>query len=98
MIKFKTLKFKHYREAQEINKRIKNEEATEEEVLRFALALVAEWDFVDVETEEPLPVGELDELSLEQCREVNAEFARLMGVTAEVPKASEGPSSSTLED
>ncbi|MCK5307180.1 MAG: hypothetical protein KAJ73_01080 [Zetaproteobacteria bacterium] len=95
MVRFKTVKFKHYRQAQGINKRIESEEATDEEILRFALSLVAQWDFVDGDTGEPLEIGELDELSMEQCREVNELFAQVMGVTAEVPKASDEPSSST---
>lgn len=95
MIKFKVLKFKHYREAQEINKRIDAQEATDEDVLRFALSLIEDWDFVDAETGEPLPMGELDELSLEQCAEVNRMFARRMGVTAEIPKENGEPSPST---
>jgi hypothetical protein len=96
MIKFKKLKFKHYKQAQIINQRIDANEATAEDVLLFALSLVADWDFVDAETSEALPVGgPPDELSLEQCAEVNNTFARLMGVTAEIPKASEEPSPST---
>ena len=95
MVRFKTIKFKHYRRSQEINDRIDKEEATDEEILLFALSLVAEWDFVDGDTDEPLELGELDELSIEQCREVNERFAQKMGVTAEVPKASDDPSSST---
>lgn len=95
MVRFKTIKFKHYRQAQEINARIDAGEATDEEVLRFALSLVAEWDFVDADTSKPLPINELNELSMEQCREVNEGFARKMGVTAEVPKGSDGPSPST---
>ena len=96
MIKFKTVKFKHYRQAQGINERIDSGEATDEEVLLFALSLVDEWDFVDADNgNTPLEIGELDELSMEQVSEVNEESARLMGVTAEVPKVSEEPSSST---
>ena len=95
MVRFKTVKYKHYRQAQIINKRIKSEEATDEEILLFALSLVAEWDFVDGDTDKPLELGELDELSVEQCREVNELFARKMGVSVEVPKAREEASSST---
>jgi len=97
MVQFKTLKFKHYREAQAINARIESGEATEEDVLRFALSLVSDWDFTDAETGEALPIGELDELSLDQCAEVNGAFAQKMGVTAEVKKVSgeQSPSTST---
>jgi hypothetical protein len=95
MIKFKILRFKHYRQAQEINKRIDAQEATDEDVLRFAVSLIEDWDFVDAETGDPLPVGEIDELSLEQCAEINLMFARRMGVTAEIPKENGEPSPST---
>ena len=95
MVRFKTVKFKHYRQAQEINERIDQGEATDEEVLRFALSLVAEWDFVDGDSGRKLELGELDELSMDQCREVNELFARQMGVAAEVPKQNGEPSSST---
>lgn len=95
MVEFKTIKFKHYRQAQAINKRIDSGEATDEDVLRFALSLVKSWDFVDEDTGEPLPVGELDELSLEQCAEVNLLFSRKMGVDAEIPKETSEHSSST---
>ena len=95
MVLFKTVKYKHYRIASEIDERIDSGEATDDEILRFALSLVAEWDFVDGDTGEPLELDELDELSMEQCREVNELFARKMGVTAEIPKANEEHSSST---
>jgi len=98
MIKFKTLKFKHYREAQAINERVESGEATDEDVLRFALALVDAWDFTDADTGEPLPIGELDELSLDQCAKVNGEFARLMGVSVEVKKTNGEPLPSTSTD
>ena len=95
MVRFKTVKYKHYRIASEIDERIDQGEATDDEVLKFALSLVAEWDFVDGDTGEALELDELDELSMEQCREVNELFARKMGVTAEIPKENGNPSSST---
>ena len=95
MVLFKTVKYKHYRIASEIDERIDSGEATDDEILRFALSLVAEWDFVDADTGEPLALDELDELSLDQCREVNELFGRQMGVAAEVPKQNGEPSSST---
>lgn len=95
MVLFKTVKYKHYRIASEIDERIDQGEATDDEVLKFALSLVAEWDFVDADTGEPLALDELDELSIEQCREVNDLFGRQMGVAAEVPKQNGEPSSST---
>lgn len=90
MINFKTIKFKHYREAQELNRRIDAGDATEEDVLRFALSLIDEWDFKDAETGQPLSIEDLDELSLEQCAEINLMFARKMGVSTEIPKEKGG--------
>jgi hypothetical protein len=95
MVRFKTIKFKHFRQAQEINKRIESNEATDEEILLFAVSLVDEWDFVDVETQEPLALDDVDNLSMAQCGEINELFARAMGVTAEIPKENGSPSSST---
>jgi len=87
MVTFKTIKFRHYREAQAIARRIENGEATDEEAVMFALELVSTWDFKDEDTQEPIPVGEVDELSLGQLNEVLAEFNRLM-TGAAVPKVS----------
>ena len=88
MVRFKTVKFKHYRAAQALNKRIDAKEATDEDTLLFALALVKEWDFVDEDTGEPLPpeVEFLDELSVEQCGELAGAFARKMEAVTAVPK------------
>ena len=95
MIKFKALKFKHYREAQAINRLIDAGEAVDEDVFRFAVSLIEEWDFVDVETGQAIPLREIDELSLKQCAEINSAFAGAMGVAGDaVPKVSDAPSSS----
>lgn len=96
MVKFKPLKFKHFRQARELNSRIDAGEADDADILLFAASLVEEWDFVDVETGKAIPLGEIDELTLDQCAQINTEFARKMGVSAEVPKESAGQSPSTL--
>jgi hypothetical protein len=91
MITFKTIKFKHFRRAQELRKLIEAEEATDEDILRFGLDLVKSWDFKDEETGKPLPPGveSLDELSMPQCAEVNLLFAEeIQGKVPDVPKAS----------
>lgn len=97
-IEFKTIKFKHYRQAQKINKMIASGEITDEDILRFAASLVKSWDFVDADTGEALPpgLGALDELSMTQCAEVNKLFAdEVNGVVVKVPKANAEPSPST---
>ena len=97
MIQFKSLKYKHYRRARELRALIEAEEATEEEIVVFALELVADWDFVDAETGEQLAVGTniIDELSIEQLSEVLEVFTEKFRKPAIVPKASGGPSLST---
>lgn len=97
MIVFKTIKFKHYRQAREINKLVAAETVEDEDVLRFSLSLVKSWDFVDAETGDPLPVGleALDELTMEQCAEVNMLFANEVNKTVKVPKTNAEPSPST---
>lgn len=97
MIKIKELKYKHYRQAQALLKRAQAGEASDDEILTFALSLIEEWDFTDVETGQPLPLGELDELSLSQFNELKAVFEQMkgLGVTFLVPKANDAPSPST---
>ena len=98
MVRFKTIKFKHYRQAQELRKLIEAKEAKDEDILLFSLSLVKTWDFVDEETGEALPPGleSLDELSMAQCGEVNLLFAEeIQGKVKAVPKTNAEPSSST---
>lgn len=92
MVKFKTLKYKHYRQARAL---AANEDATEDEHISFVLSMVAEWDFVDTETGVPLPVGvaSMDELIIEQMNEVTTLFNQQISLT--VPKATAGQSRST---
>ena len=94
MVRFKTIKYKHYRKARQLTAREDAGEDVEEEYLSFALSMVAEWDFVDEETGSSLPVGakSLDELSLGQMVEVSTLFNRKFGDMSSVPKASAEPS------
>ena len=58
MVKFKTIKYKHYRDARELMAREEVDDiGAEEEHFCFLLELVSEWDFVDGDTKEPIPVG-----------------------------------------
>lgn len=98
MVRFKVIKFKHYRQAQELRKLIEAEKAKDEDILRFGLNLVKDWDFVDAETEEALPPGlaSLDELSMNQCAEVNMLFAEeITGKVVAIPKTNAEPLPST---
>lgn len=97
MVKFKTLKYKHQREAKELSAKIQAGEASSEDINLFVLGMVAEWDFVDAETGSPLPIDKsgLEEMSIQQFQEMNRLFNEAMEVgVAAVPKVNGGPSPS----
>lgn len=102
MVKFKVIKNKHAFKAMKISKRVDaGEEGLEEILLRFIVSLVMEWDFVDVETGEPLAadVESLEEMSLEQSSEMMELFNVKMSAKGIIPKtnAERSPSTSTEE-
>lgn len=74
MVKLKAIKYKHYRRALELNAQIEAGTIDEDELVVFTIELVDQWDFIDSETGQPLPVDPdiRDELSIEQFRELNA--------------------------
>ena len=95
-IKFKNLKLKHYRKAQEINARIDADEANEMDIIEFAISLVASWDFIDADTGERLRQSDMEELSTDQIEELLNSFSEeFAGAMAAVPKANAEPSPST---
>lgn len=85
MIKFKVLKYKHQKEAQDINRRIEDGTVEDDEILKFVVSLVDSWDFKDEETGKPLKFDDYLELSLEQYKDLMHSFNRRMGGD-EVPK------------
>ena len=96
-IEFKVIKYKHYRRALELTSREDEDDPTaEDEHFRFLLSLVAEWDFVDEETGEPLAPGveSIDELTIPQMNEVTTAFNRIFSQATIVPKANAGRSAS----
>ena len=98
MVKFKVIKYKHYRRALELTAREDVDDATaEDEHFRFLLGLVAEWDFMDGETGDPLTPGEaaIDELTIPQMNEVTSAFNQIFSQSTTVPKTSAGHSLST---
>lgn len=97
MVKFRTLKYKHYREAKKLQAREIAGEDVEEEYLSYAISMVAEWDFIDDDAGEPLPTeaSSIDELSLEQVNELSTLFNRKFGDMGAVPKTNAEPSPST---
>lgn len=103
MITFRTIKYKHRRQALEIAAQAEQVEAEEDPVQAqeleqaitdLAMAMVESWDLVDAETGEPIPPGEADELTMEQYDQVMTEFNRQMRERAEVPKTNASPSHS----
>ncbi|KKN57467.1 hypothetical protein LCGC14_0561790 [marine sediment metagenome] len=99
MVKFKVIKYKHALKAIEMTKRSDAGEELTDESLRFMVGLVKEWDFLDADTDEPLPVGteSMGEMSIEQMNEMTELFNLKMAMKTTVPKASAecSPSSST---
>ena len=84
MIEFKTLKYKHYKKSQKIYNNQNPDDpddTTLDDVVVYAVNLVKQWDFIDEDTGEPLPVSEesINELSLGQFQELFREFNAKMG-------------------
>ena len=97
-IEFKVIKYKHYRRALELTSREDEDDPTaEDEHFRFLLSLVAEWDFIDGDTADPLTPGveSIDELTMAQLNEVTTAFNRIFSQSTAVPKVSAGRSLST---
>ena len=95
MVKFKVIKYKHYRRALELTAREDVDDATaEDEHFRFLLGLVKEWDFRDGETEDPITPGveSIDELTIAQFNEVTTAFNKIFSTSTAVPKVSAGHS------
>ena len=109
-VKFKTIKYKHYRKGLKMTAEVdETEDVPESDRIemqdrhfRFLLGLVKYWDFVDADTGETLPVGEdsIDELSMEQLNEITTIFNKQFEDDATVPKETAGrsPSTSTRKD
>jgi len=93
VVRFLTVRFKHYRIAKELIAK----DASEEETFAFVISLVDEWDFVDADTGKALPaeLASLGELSIKQFNEVMELFNLEMGFVTKVKKMTGEPSSST---
>ena len=100
MVKFRTIKYKHARKAIDMTNRSIAGENVEEESLRFMINLVKDWDFLDADTGEPLPVSEesMDEMSIEQMNEMTELFNQKMSMKNTVPKTNAECSPSTLTE
>ena len=93
MVRFKVVKYKHFRQATELIE----SDASEAEHFAFVISMVDGWDFKDAETGKALPaeLASMDELSIDQFNEVMELFNQEMGFVTKVKKTSGGPSSST---
>lgn len=95
MVTFKTIKYKHKKIVDDLIKKVESEQATDDEVDAFIVSLVASWDFMDVDTGEPIQVSleGVGELSIEQynslMEEFNAEMSQGVKKKSE-PKSSSG--------
>lgn len=94
MVRFKTLKYKHFRRAQEILVEIKAGTATDLAADQFVVQLIEDWDYTDIETGQAIPIGELGELSLEQYTECMEAFNTRMTQASNIPKVNASPSPS----
>jgi hypothetical protein len=85
MLEFKAVKYKHIIAAMELNDKLEAGDATEEDLIIFAINMVKKWDFRDADTNKPLKLGELQELTREQIDLVTEGFREAMEGTS-VPK------------
>lgn len=88
MVKFTVIKYKHALKSIGMTKRIDAGEDLTDESLRFMVSLVKEWDFLDADTNEPLPVDveSMGEMSIEQMNEMTELFNLRMSTKNTVPK------------
>ena len=98
MVEFKTIRYRHWREAMEF---VTAEEAGEDrtdEYMGFVIGMVKTWDFTDPDTEEKIPVSAdaLYDMTVEQIKEMAGSFNRRFAQMSTVPKVSASKSSSIL--
>ena len=93
MVKWKVIKYKHQKKAQELSQLNESGKLSPDEATEFIVSLVADWDFKDAETGEEIPVGEYDELTLEQYEDLVSQFNDTMAGIS-VPKTNAEPSRS----
>lgn len=86
MVVFRTVKVKHYRKIMSLYAQVEAGDADELAILEFAGNLVVKWDFLDADTGEPLPPGEVEELSPDQVEELLTTFESGTNRDAQVPK------------
>jgi hypothetical protein len=78
MVKFKVIKYKHQKQMMELRARTERGEIPEDEANDLLMSLIEDWDFCDIETGEPIPVGQPDELTMEQYNEIGEAFQEVL--------------------
>lgn len=107
MVTFRPVKYKHRKQALELYAKLDGVDVgnlgtraaaeIEAEITDLMMAMVASWDYTDIETGEDIPVGEPDELSDEQYAEVVEAFNAALDVSVKKTKessVSSGPKTS----
>ncbi len=101
-VRFKPLKYKHQLEALEIKNRLNGKGAASQKIITdYVASLLESWDYLDVETGEPVALGNFGELGLSQFNEVMDIFNQsidLMGQAVEIPKSNGSGSQSGLTE
>jgi hypothetical protein len=91
VIVWKTIRYGHILEAQELHKRIAAKEIGMHEMTTFVLSLIKGWDFVDDETGQPIPLDGVRQLTLPQYNQLMAEFnASMDGASTDGVKKTNG--------
>lgn len=94
MVKFKAIKYKHQREAAEIAKAIADDTATQEQIIGFVISIVESWDYIDGDTGQVIPLGDWQELTLDQFDDLMSRFNAAMAAIREgVKKTNNAPAS-----
>lgn len=86
---WKTLRFKHILEAQQVEKGLETGETSEADLLGYVCSLLVSWPFNDVDTGEPIPCGDIGELTPEQIKILYRAFSQATN-GEEVPKQNAG--------
>lgn len=78
MIVWKAIKWKHVKQAQDMSAAIRKKTAPGEAIIEFVMTLIKDWDYIDPDTDESIPVGRYEELTLEQFGETMNLFGEKM--------------------
>ena len=94
MITWKTIKYRHLESLRDMRGKIDKKDLKDRDAVLFMLSLVAEWDFLDADSGQPLGLDDPDELSIPQYKELCDSFNEQVGSKVVVPKATASKPSS----